>query len=95
MNSFGAIMAFACLYGWFGSCASRPIDVHVPLREGQPADLVLPPLARAGFVSLLAPSCAQLFGTKGLATSKSKALVALIALVALGALALYTRSTAR
>ncbi|GAA5929256.1 hypothetical protein JCM3775_002290 [Rhodotorula graminis] len=40
MHSFGAIMAFACLYGWFGSW----------------------------FVSLLAPSCAQLFGTKGLAT---------------------------
>ncbi|BGP38072.1 hypothetical protein JCM10449v2_001999 [Rhodotorula kratochvilovae] len=40
MHSFGAIMGFACLYGWFGSW----------------------------FVPLLAPACAQIFGTKGLAT---------------------------
>ncbi|TNY17576.1 major facilitator superfamily domain-containing protein [Rhodotorula diobovata] len=40
ITSFGAIMAFACLYGWFGSWVTP----------------------------LLAPCCAQIFGTKGLAT---------------------------
>lgn len=33
MHSFGAIMAFACLYGWFGSCESRLSDAPNPRKD--------------------------------------------------------------